>query len=695
MESILDSKLYKAIAEASDRVYIYAMDLKRGSARWSKSSVHYFDLPGEYMDDPTTIWGSKIHPDDREAYFADIESVFSGKTSHHSCQYRALNRYGEYVWLECTGTMVCDEAGNKDVFAGIMIRLDVQNIYDPITGLPTKTLLYEYQYTEESGVALLLGVDNYKQLNNIYGFNYVDEILIALAKRFSKCCEENHRLIHFNDDEFLIFLPEAGKDKALHIFETIMELTKKIVMKDGRQIDISISGGAITYSQENRDTDQMINQLHLALTYIREVNKGSLAFYSYQIEQRQNRISMIKKDLKNSIANNFCGFELYYQPWVDAHGSRILGCEALLRWEGEHIKDAGPQEFIPLLEEDISIIEVGHWVMKEAMKQQKEWQMKYGDFKVSFNVSYQQFLEVDYVDELIKTAKQYGVKPENMVIELTESCNVVTPQNLEVVFKKIREHHFHIALDDFGTGYASLSMLKNLPVDEIKIDHSFVRELTKEGHEVDFAVIESIMLLCDRLNCKVVVEGVENKEVDTIIRDMNATYLQGYYYSKPICKDDFEHMLNDNLISGITKQPITIINEETSVTENETHSYTQLAMMALSSTYISMHLLNVKEDTFSEYRAIPSVHNLTGISGRITGTLEKIMVSLITDEYIENTLEFVRIDTLDERLRDKQSITHKALGKISGWCRFTFIPVTYDAQGKLEHVLFTVDKIDK
>lgn len=695
MESILDSNLYKAFARASDRVYIYAMDFKTGSARWSKSIVDYFNLPGEYMEEPSKIWGAKIHPDDRDAYFEDIESVLSGKTNHHSCQYRALNRYGEYVWLECTGRVVCDEEGNMDVFAGFMIRLDVQNIYDPITGLPTKTILYEYQYTEEAGVAILLGLDNYKQLIDIYGYNYVDEILIALSKKLSKCCEENHRLIHFNDDEFLIFLPDAGKDIALHIFKTITELTKKIVMKDGRQIDISISGGAITYAQDKRELGQMINQLNLALNYVREVNKGSLVFYSSQIEQRQNRISMIKKDLKNSIANNFSGFELYYQPWVDAHGTKILGCEALLRWRGEHIKDAGPQEFIPLLEEDISIIEVGRWVMKAAMKQQKEWQMKYGDFKVSFNVSYQQFLEVNYVDELIKTAKEYGVKPENMVLELTESCNVVTPANLEAVFKKIREHHFHIALDDFGTGYASLSMLKNLPVDEIKIDHSFVRELTKEGHEVDFAVIESIMLLCDRLNCKVVVEGVETKEVDTIIRDMNATYLQGYYYSKPISKEDFEHMLNDNLVSGITKQPIAIINEETNVAKNETHNYTHLAMMALSSTYISLHLLNLKEDTFSEYRAIPSVHNLTGVSGRITGTLEKIMASLITDEYIESTLEFVRIDNLDERLRDKQSITHKALGKISGWCKLTFIPVTYDAQGKLEHVLFTVEKIDE
>lgn len=695
MENVLDSKLYKAFAESSDRVYIYAMDLKKGSARWSKSSVNYFDLPGEYMEEPSKIWGSKIHPDDREAYFADIESVFSGKTNHHSCQYRALNRYGEYVWLECNGTMVCDEAGNMDVFAGFMIRLDVQNVYDPVTGLPTKTLLYEYQHTEESGAAILLGVDNFKQLIDIYGYNYGDEILIELAKRFSKCCEETDRLIHFNDDEFLLFLPDAGKDKALHRFEKILELTKKLVMKDGRQIDVSISGGAITYSKGKREIDQVISQLNSALNYIREVNKGSLAFYSYQIEQRQNRISMIKKDLKNSITNHFSGFELYFQPWVDAHGSKILGCEALLRWKGEHITDAGPQEFIPLLEEDISIIEVGHWVMKEAMRQQKEWQQKYGDFKVSFNVSYQQFLEVDYVDELVKTAKEYGVKPENMVLELTESCNVVTPKNLEAVFQNIRKHHFHIALDDFGTGYASLSMLKNLPVDEIKIDHSFVRELIKEGHEVDFAVIESIMLLCDRLNCKVVVEGVENKDVDTIIRGMNATYLQGYYYSKPICKQEFEQMLNDNLNIGSSKQPIYIKDKETTVTDKQTYSYTQLAMMALSTTYISMHLLNLREDTFREYQAIPAVHNLIGISGRITGTLEKIMASLIADEYIESVLEFVRIDTLEERLRGKECISHKTFGKISGWCRLTFIPVTYNDQGKLECVLYTVDRIDK
>ncbi len=692
MESILDSKLYKAFAEASDHVYVYATDIKKGKARWSKNTVIYFDLPGEYMDEPATMWGSKIHPDDRAAYFADVEAVFSGKSTHHSCQYRALNRYGEYVWLECKGTMIYDAEGNMDVFAGIMIRLDIQNIYDPITGLPTKTLLYEYKFTEEAGVALLLGVDNFKKIIDVYGYNYGDEILIELAKRLLKCCDDKDRLIRFNGDEFLLFLPGAGKDKALHKFETLKELTKKVAMNDGRQIDLSISGGAITYSSGKKDNDEMINHLNLALSYIKKVNKGSLAFYSSHIAQKQNRISMMKKDLKNSIFNNFCGFELYYQPWVDAHGSKILGCEALLRWKGEHVTDAGPQEFIPLLEEDTSIIEVGRWVMKEAMKQQKEWQIKYGDFKVSFNVSYQQFLEFNYVDELVKTAKECGVKPENIILELTESCNVDTPENLQIVFEKIREHHFQIALDDFGTGYASMSILKNLPADEIKIDHSFVRELTKEGHKVDFAVIESIMMLCNRLNCNVVVEGVENKEVDTIIRGMDATYLQGYYYSKPICKVDFEHILDDNLNS---KQSLSITNKGITFIENKIEDFTKLALMALANTYISMHLLNLEADTFREYRAIPFVHNMIGLSGRITGTMEKVMAALITDEYIESTLEFVRIDTLEERLRGKTCVTHKTLGKITGWCRLDFIPIKYDAAGKLEYVLYTVHALER
>lgn len=547
MEDVLNNPLFEAFANASDNVYIYVCDVKKDLSRWSPNAITYFDLPGEYFKNAGEVWGEKIHPEDKEIYFKDISAVFAGEKENHSCQYRAINRFGKYVWLECKGTMTRDQNGELDTFAGIMTRLDRQNKYDTLTGLLTKYEFYEQDLSTGSGVVMLLGVDRFRNIINTYGYYYGDELLTTLAKRLQGLCRDGRMAFRFNGDEFILLLPGADKKSAVDTFNSIRDCTRSIETKDGKKIELSFSAGAVLYGDEKTDKDEIVNRLELALSYVKKINKGSIEFYSGEIVEKQQRIMTLKEDLKYSITHDFAGFELYFQPLVDARGTRILGCEALLRWKGEHIKNAGPMEFIPILEEDSGINQVGRWVMRESVKQQREWQEQFGNFKVNFNVSYRQFLEEGYVDELVRTAEEFGVSPDNMVLELTESCNVESPENLAVIFEQIRSHGFHIALDDFGTGYASMELLKKLPADEIKIEHTFVRELGNgEYHHVDFAIIESLLFLCRKVNNSVVVEGVETKAVDDIIRTMGADYLQGYYYSKPVCKADFEAMLRKN-----------------------------------------------------------------------------------------------------------------------------------------------------
>lgn len=548
MEDILNNPLFEAFANASDNVYVYVCDVKKDLSRWSPNAITYFDLPGEYLNNAGEVWGKKIHPEDKDIYFNDISAVFSGQKENHSCQYRAVNRFGKYVWLECKGTMIRDKNGELDTFAGIMTRLDRHNKYDTLTGLLTKYEFYQQDLSSGSGVVLLLGVDRFRNIINTYGYYYGDELLTTLAKRLQAMCRDSRRAFRFNGDEFILLLPGADKAEAREAFNSIRNCAHSIETKDGKKIELSISAGAVVYGDEKTDKDEIVNRLELALSYVKKINKGSIEFYSGEIDEKQRRLMTLKEDLKYSIAHDFKGFELYFQPLVDANSTKILGCEALLRWKGEHIKDAGPMEFIPILEEDSGINQVGKWVMRQSVKQQREWQEQFGDFKMNFNVSYGQFLEEGYVDELVRTAKEFGVAPDNLVLELTESCNVESPENLAVIFEQIRSHGFHIALDDFGTGYASMELLKKLPADEIKIEHTFVRELGNgEYHRVDFAIIESLLFLCRKVNNSVVVEGVETKAVDDIIRTMGADYLQGYYYSKPVCKTEFEEMLKKNL----------------------------------------------------------------------------------------------------------------------------------------------------
>lgn len=545
MSDVLNNILYQAFAEASDYVYIYVTDVNEDLTRWSKNAVDYFGLPGEYIKNVADLWIERVHPDDREAYLEDLNAVFEGRSSRHSCQYRVLNCYNEYVWVECKGSIMSGADG-QSVFAGMLTRLDSQSIYDPLTGLLSINQLYEYDFQSESGAVLLLGVDNFRNLINTYGYNVGNEVLIKIGKLFAQYNTVERKVYRFNGDEFVVVLPNGDENCARTVFQAMQDMVRDIPLQNGRNAKLTFSAGAILYPLEQGTKDDLINKLEVSLDYVKRRSKGTVAFFSEEIEQKLKRTQLLKSELKNSILNNFEGFELYYQPWMNAQGTKIAGCEALLRWKGQEIKDAGPGEFIPILEESDDIIEVGRFVMREAMKQQKLWEEKYGEFIVSFNVSYRQFLVDNYVEELEETAREYGVNPKNMVIELTESCSVQAPLLLATVFERLRGLGFKIALDDFGTGYASMDMLKKLPSDGVKIEHSFVRELEKDGHDMDFAIIEAILLLCSRIGREVVVEGVENHEVDSIVRDMKVNYLQGYYYSRPICKDDFEKLVKEN-----------------------------------------------------------------------------------------------------------------------------------------------------
>ena len=203
-------------------------------------------------------------------------------------------------------------------------------------------------------------------------------------------------------------------------------------------------------------------------------------------------------------------------------------------------------EFIKVLEDYGEINEVGYWVMEQAIKQQAAWRKPYGDLQVSFNVSYQQFLDDAFEERAISCVEKYGANPNYIIIELTESCQVEAPKELAAMFGRLRELGFKIALDDFGTAYASMEMLKWLPVDYIKVEHSFIRELAQPGHDIDYVIVDSLLEMCRRLGYHSIIEGVEDSKVADIVGTLNATLLQGYHYSHPICRKEFEKLLDEN-----------------------------------------------------------------------------------------------------------------------------------------------------
>lgn len=538
-KNILENELFESFANASDNIYIYVCDMESDLSRWSKNTVDYFALEGEYMEHAGTKWMEHIHPDDRALYLKDIEAVFSGASNRHSCQYRAKNKYNDYVWLECKGSVISDENGRPLVFAGLMTRLDNQNKYDPLTHLLTNYEMQKYDFSTGSGAILLLGIDSFRKINNTNGFLYGNKVLIALSEYLLQLAGKKDRVYRLQGDEFIILAPESSKNELHRRFEHVNDYCMNI---RGLK-SFSVSAGLVSYPADGTDFNTLMSNLEHSLEYAKEQKQGWIAEFSAKISQRHLRASQLHEALTQSIHNNFEGFELYFQPILDTETRKITECESLLRWKTPEIQDATPYEFIKLLENSGEIIEVGYWVMEEALRHAAKWQKKYHNISVSFNVSYIQLLDGEFINRLIAKARELQVNPRLIMVELTESCNANDTKMLSRQFSKLQKLGFKIAMDDFGTEYASFGLLHDVSMDVLKIDQKFVRGLIHEGNRTDMAIIENVVNMCRQLSIQTIAEGIETEEIQDIVSSIGVSYLQGYLYSRPVPASEFEQML--------------------------------------------------------------------------------------------------------------------------------------------------------
>ena len=540
----LDTMLFDALAEASSTVFFWATDIGAKRSRWSKATVDYFNLPSEYTDDVVGDWTKVVHPDDLQIWLSDAKEVVEGKKARYSCQYRAKNRYGEYVWVENNGYVLNNENGDHVLSAGMITRLDVQNRYDPQTNMLTTYAFYSEYFFDGAGTVLMLNVDDFRNVISTYGYSAAKELVGQIGTLVKEVCKPPMKPYRFGTDEFMIILPGGTKDSTRSLFNRIADAVRMSRVMNGTIIRVSISGAAVMYPEDCVKKDDMVEKLDYSMGYVKKHHPGKMTFYSEQLAREQERKNLLKEDLIQSVQSEFKGFSLFFQPLVEPVTERINGAETLLRWKGEVIQDSYPAEFIDILEETGYIRQVGLWVMEQTFLQKKAWEEKYGNLQLSFNVSYQQFMDQDFAAKVIKKANEIGVDKESVIIELTESCQVKDPESLANVFEELEKEGFKLALDDFGTAYSTMEMLRKLPVDYIKIDHSFVRELADEGHEDDYIIVDELVRLSNRLHHGAIIEGVENQSVVERLKDVDASLLQGYHYSKPVAKDVFEGLLD-------------------------------------------------------------------------------------------------------------------------------------------------------
>ena len=537
--SNFDSHIFDALSQTSDNMYIYIADLERDFSRWSKPSVDYFNLPGEFIENTAKEWVQHIHPADQHIFLEDIGRIFEGKSNRHNCEYRALNKYGKYVWVRCQGIVERNADGSLGLFVGTMMNLGVNAKFDQPTGLYTfhelKKQLPAFISHGMEGAVLLFDVDRLQRINDILGYLVGDEVLQRLGQK----CQSLEGVISYRGPggKFYCITTEKSESALDRIYREVQRFSEEVPREMNLEIQLTISCGVAFFPQDAEDFETLHANVEYALEQAKKVGRGSIAQFSGQMHRKTVEKFRLQEVLREYVANNCRGFALVYQPLVNGETQDVYGAETLMRFYLPDGTLVSPMEFIPILEEDGTIRQVGEWLLNEALAQAALWRMENPDFVISVNVSYIQILQEGFREMVTRIVEKSGTPEKQLILELTESCKVSDPNGLRDDFEYFKNMGINMALDDFGTEYSSIALLRKLKPQWIKIDHTFVRSI--QDDEMDQAILEYIMNLSKQTRIKVCVEGVENEEILSVVQTYKPELLQGYYYSRPCSAEEF------------------------------------------------------------------------------------------------------------------------------------------------------------
>lgn len=533
--------LYHALVRSTDD-FIYVCDMKTGVFHYSPQQVAEFELPGEIVENPLPFWKELIHPDDWERFKKVNMELGKCEKDSHLIEFRARNRRGKYIWLRCRGQLMRDPEGAPALFAGIMTPLGRQNKVDPLTQLLNRSQfvndlnrMMKEDMVEQMAV-MVLDVDSFRRINEVFDRKFGDQMLKDLGRIILGILPGNAALYRMEKDKMGVILENGSAEECMELYRAIQKTLKNLREWRQNKVTVGISGGCAMYPADGVTVDELCRYADYALQYAKSHGKNRLEIFSKQILEGKKRSLSLLYSLQKAVIQDYEGFSLYYQPQVDARTCRITGVEALLRWKDETGHPVSSAEFIPVMEENGMIIPVGMWVMRTALEAGRLWVKEDPLFTVSVNVSALQILEEDFTAVLKQTVEEKEFPYQNLIIELTESCMAKNLCMFEERFEELRALGIRVAMDDFGTGYSSLELLKTAPVDIVKIDRGFVRNILNSTF--DAAFISFVVAICHDAGIKVCLEGVETAVEYEFLKERDLDSFQGYCFGRPVPENE-------------------------------------------------------------------------------------------------------------------------------------------------------------
>jgi diguanylate cyclase (GGDEF)-like protein/PAS domain S-box-containing protein len=419
---------------------------------------------------------------------------------------------------------------------------------DTLTGLPNEILfrdrldlaMAEAKRETKKIAVLTLGMDNFSRINNSLGRETGDALLVKVAQRLSQSLRKNETLARIGGDEFSIILQSFSHDKfAIKVAQKILEIFKIPFKIDGHNIFISFSIGIAFYPDDGVFTYELMENSSSALNLAKKQGKDTFQHFHPALLLIASEMMMVETGLREALEQD--NLVLFYQPKIDLNTDRVLGLEALIRWNKPGVGIITPGEFIAVAEENHLIIPIGEWVIKTACLQIKEWEKEGVPFgSIAINMSGVQFKQADVVSMVSKTLEETKVDPKYLELELTESIIMENSEAAIAKLHQLRDLGVSLSIDDFGTGYSSLSYLKNMPIDNLKIDQSFVNEVHKPCNE---AIVKAVSFLGQSLGLKTIAEGVETTQQKEFLKLISCDLIQGYLISRPLPSEEMPALI--------------------------------------------------------------------------------------------------------------------------------------------------------
>lgn len=430
--------------------------------------------------------------------------------------------------------------------------------HDYLTKLPNRFSFAE-QLARQTSLArrhqghfaiMFVDIDRFKTINDTLGHALGDKVIVAAAQRISSILRKEDMVCRQGGDEFVILTGQLKSERdASQIARKIIDVFKAPLRLESHVLTISVSIGISLYPEDNSDPEALLNHADSALYAAKDRGRNGFQFFTKSMRDKLQRRLELENAISNALENK--EFFLAYQPKVHLKSQTVKGAEALLRWNSRTLGFVSPDEFIPIAEETGCIHELGMWVIETACEEIKYWEEQNIPLKIAVNVSVVQLQKRDFVARLGALLARHQVSPCQLEIELTESVVMNDTDHMLSTMHAIRALGVSLAIDDFGTGYSSLSYLRALPVDVLKIDRSFVSELSNDKQSYD--IVHAIVALGDSLRLEVVAEGVENQSELEALTTLNCHLYQGYYFSKPLNSEQFRTFMSDHLPTTIER----------------------------------------------------------------------------------------------------------------------------------------------